>query len=446
MPEVLLARITCPNCRNQFQTPVEQVLDVRADPGAKSRLLNGLVNMAVCPHCGMYGPLDVPFLYHDPDKELALVYMPMEAGRDDLERQQAIGKFTSMAMNDLPPEERKAYLLQPQVFLTLERLVDQVLEADGITPEMVAEQKARAELLQRMLDTTSDEALEAMVKENDEAIDADFLQMLAMNLEMAQSLGQDANVRLLLTLRDKLLDLSSRGQEIKARGEMVNALRAEPTRDKLLELIIQAPDKQARELLLIFGRPLLDYLFFQSLTSRIESAPDESERERLIELRSEVLDVRDRLDRETRALYEERSALLRDLLLSDNPEALARQRFQELDPAFFDVLTANLEEAQNAGDRESLRALLAIQGLSLRLMEERLPPEIRLINRLMTAGDDAEVEQMLQENRDLVTEELVRFIEKAEADTREEGTLEAADRLALVLRKAKGMVMETSPA
>ena len=91
MSRVLLARVTCPGCQNQFQTPVEQVLDVRADPSAKVRMLNGLVNATICPHCGMRGALNLPFLYHDPDKELALVYMPMGAGRDDLERQQAIG-------------------------------------------------------------------------------------------------------------------------------------------------------------------------------------------------------------------------------------------------------------------------------------------------------------------------------------------------------------------
>jgi hypothetical protein len=444
MPQVLLARVTCPGCHNQFQAPVEQVLDVRADPDAKMRVLNGLVNVAVCPHCGTRGALNLPFLYHDPDKELALVHMPMEAGRDDLERQQSIGKLTSAVMESLPPEERKAYLLQPQVFLTLETLVNKILEADGVTPEMIEAQKAKAALLQRMLEATSDEVLEAMIKENDAAIDAGFLRTLTMNLEIAQFSGQAASAQQLLALRDKLLELSSAGRSIKARGEMLEALRTEPTREKLLDLIIRAPDEQTRELLVTFGRPLLDYLFFQALTSRIESAPDEGERERLTALRTEVLAVRDRLDEETRALYEERSALLRDLLLSDDPEALARRRFPELDQAFSNVLAANLEDARAAGDKEATEALQAIWALVLRLMEETLPPEVRLFNLLMAAEEDAEVEELLQENRDLVTERMVKFMEEAEARIREEGALEAAERLALVLEKAKGMVAETT--
>jgi hypothetical protein len=440
MSQVLLARVTCPNCQGQIQAPVEQIIDVRKDPNAKMRVLNGLVNVTVCPQCGMSGGLNLPFLYHDPDKELALVYMPMDVGRDNVEQQRLIGNLTSTVMNDLPPEERKAYLLQPQTFLTLENLVNKILEADGVTPEMIAEQKAKGELLQRMLDASSEDVLEAMIKANDETIDVDLLRMLAMNLEVARSSGQDVDVQRLLALRSKLLDLSSVGQEVKAREEIIEALRAEPTRDKLVELLIQAPDEQTRQMLVAFGRPLMDYLFFQSLTSHIDSATDKGEKKRLTALRTEVLEIRDRLDEETRALYEERSALLRDLLLSEDPEALARQRFQEMDQIFFNLLATNLDEARSAGDSEAVKALEAVWGLVLQLVEETLPPEVRLFNRLMVADDDAQVEQLLQENRDLVTEGLIRFMEDAKVSMQEEGEEENVERLTQVLEKVRGMV------
>jgi len=442
MPQVLLARVTCPNCRNPFQSPVEQLLDVRADPGAKMRVLNGLVNVATCPHCGMRGVLSLPFFYHDADKELALVYMPMEVGRDDFERQQAIGKLTSAVMDSLPSEERKGYLLQPQIFLTLENLANKILEADGVTPEMIKEQKARVELLQRMLDIASDEALEVMIKENDASIDASFFRLLGLNLEMAQAAGRAADVQQILALQNRLLELSSEGQVVKARSEMLEALRAQPTRETLLDLLIRAPDESTRGLLVTFGRPLLDYLFFQSLTSRIESAPDKGEQERLLALREEVLTIRDRLNEEARALYEARAGLLRDLLLSDDPETLARRRSLELDEAFFNVLATNLEKARAAGDEQAIRSLQSIWDLILRLTEEVIPPELRLVNRLVAAESDAEVERLLQENRDLVTESLVQFMEDVEASMREKGALEAAERLASVLEKVRGWMIE----
>jgi len=363
MPQVLLARVNCPSCGQQFQTPVEQIMDVRADPSAKMRVLNGLVNVAACPQCGMRGALGLSFLYHDPDKELALVYMPMEAGRDNLERQQAIGRLTSVVME----------------------------------------------------------------------------RMLTMNLELAQATGQAADVPRLLAVRDKLIELSREGRAAQARTEMLEALRTEPTREKLLELLVQAPDEPTRELLIVFGRPLLDYGFFQSLTSRIESAADDDERKQLTALRTEVLDIRDRIDRETRALYEERSALLRDLLLSDDLEALVRRRASELDQAFFNVLAANMEEARAARNEEALSSLQAIWGLLLQMREETLPPEVQLLNRLMAAEDDADIENLLQGNRDLVDERLIQLVEGMEARTREEDQVETADRLALVLEKAKNI-------
>jgi hypothetical protein len=125
-----LTTVTCPNCHNAFQAPIQQIIDAQADPEAKSRLLSGRVNFVVCPHCGFQGALNLPFLYHDADLELALIYMPMELGKTDVERQKAIGDLTQRVMRQLPPEQRKGYLLTPRTFLSQQTLVDALLEKD----------------------------------------------------------------------------------------------------------------------------------------------------------------------------------------------------------------------------------------------------------------------------------------------------------------------------
>ena len=454
MPPVMVARVTCPNCQNQFQTPIEQVLDVRADPSAKVRVMNGSVNMAVCPNCHTGGMLNLPFFYHDPDEELALVYMPMEMGQDNIQREKAIGEFTRAVMDDLPPEERKGYLLQPQVLLTMENLINKILEADGITPEMIEQQKAKADLLGRMLETTSDEALEAMIKENDDAIDDDVFRLLEMNLEMAQTAGQAATTQKFLALREKLLELSTAGQAIKAHSEIIDALRAEPTREKLLELLVETSDEGAREVLITLGRPLLDYSFFQALTSQIEAASEKAEKKRLTALRAQILEVRDRLNEEAHALYAERAALLRDLLLSSDPENLARRRFAELDEVFFNVLASNLEEARQEKNEKAVEELQGLWALVLRLTEERLPPAVRLFNHLMSVENEAEIDELLQRNRALVTERFVQFLESAkEQIQQEQASDEASDaaareeaeetlaRLEVVLTKARATML-----
>jgi hypothetical protein len=444
MPQTLVARITCPNCRTSFQTPVEQVLDVRADPSAKERVINGLANVAICPQCRMGGPLDMPFFYHDPDKELALVYMPIGAGQDDLQRQKAIGDLTRSVMDSLPTEERKAYLLQPQVFLSMENLVNKVLEVEGITPEMIEEQRAKANLLGRMVEAESDEVLEAMIKENDDAIDASFFQILTTNLELVQAAGRSDEEQKLAALRGKLLELSSTGQTIKARTEVLAALRKDPTREKLLELLVETSDEATRGVLIVFGRPLVDYVFFQKLTSRIEATTDAKEKKRLTALRKEILEVRDRMEESARAVLEERAGLLRDLMLSSDPENLARRRLAEFDEVFLTVLTGEMQEAQESGDEEAIKALQSVYELVLRLTEETLPPAVRLLNRLMAVEDEADIDKLLEKNRPLVTPQFVAMLEQAQTSVQEdeEASAEAAKRLALVAAKAKALVCE----
>jgi len=383
------------------------------------------------------GSLGLPFLYHDSKQELALIYMPMQAGRDNEDRQRMIGKLTRAAMDELPSEERKAYLLDPQVFLAMENLTKEILKADGVTEEMIEKQKAKAELLQRMFEATSDEALETMIKANDEAIDPSFFYLLNSNLERIQGSGLDDEVEKLQTLRNKLLELSSVGREIKERNELVEELRENPDRDTLLDLLVRAPDGEARELLISFGRPLLDYLFFQHLTSKIESASDAEEKEHLTSLRKDILDIRDRLDEQVRAIYEARGELLHDLLTSDEPEELIRQKADQVDEIFLDILGTNLQEAQKEGNKPAVESLQSIWGLVEDLMEESLPPGLRVFNRLMKAEDETEIERLLDENPVFVSEGMAQSLEQAEAEARQEDP-ETADQIALILEKMRG--------
>jgi hypothetical protein len=435
----MVAGVTCPRCQGQFQARVESVVDVKKDPSAKARVMNGAVNLATCPQCGSRVMLQLPFLYHDPDKELALIYAPMAAGQDEAARQKAIGQLTKTAMDSLPPAERKGYLLQPQEFLTLDNLIKRVLEAEGITEEVIADQREKAELLQKMADEEDAEALDRLIKENDEGIDPIFLRMLAMSMEVARANGRREELDRLLQIQERVLQLSTEGQAAARRAEMVEQLRQEPKGEKLLELLIEAPDEAARSVLVSFGLPLVDYAFFSVLTSRIDSAADEKEKKRLTELRSEVLHIRDQIESETRALLQQRAALLRDLMLSDDPAELARRRIAELDDAFFQVVAANMEEARTGGDEKALQALQAIWALALGLLEQTLPPAVRLFNRLV-AAEEEDVVKLLEKNQRLVTPEFVGFLEQAEQDIREDGSEEAADHLAMVLAKARERV------
>jgi hypothetical protein len=406
---------------------VQRILDVGSDPNSKSRLLSGLVNVAVCPQCKTQGSLNLPFLYHDAEKELALVYMPLSPSGGDLERQQAIGKLTSELMDSLPTEQRKGYLLQPHVYLTMETLIKRVLEADGVTEEMLQEQQDKADLLQRLIDASSDSVLEAMIKENDDKIDATVLRLLSYNLQLMQSAGQFENSQKLVALQAKLLEQSSAGRKARARAEVLQVFRDEPTRDKLLELLVEAPDSETREVLVTSGISLLDYAFFQALSTRINTTEDEDEKKRLTELRKEVLEIRDEIEAAVRAEQEARAALLRDLLLSSDPEALARQRFAEIDEIFLSVLASSLRDARAAGSEEAIQGLTRIEQIITRLIAESIPPEIQLFNQLMAIEEPDEIELKVRENLKLVDQRMVRFLEKVLEDI-DEGDENAEER------------------
>jgi len=366
--------------------------------------------------------------------------MPMDANRDNMQRQAAIGQITRAVMDSLPVEERKGYLLTPQIFMTMDNLVKKVLDEDGVTPEMISGQRSRAQLIQRMLDASSDEVLDTIIQENTEIIDDDLFRLLSMNLNMVQSRGDEVNEQKMVAVRDKLMEVTEKGRVLKERVDLLEALQEEQTREKLLELLIEAQDEITRQALITIGRPLVDYSFFVGLTSQIDATEDPDEQERLKGLRQEVLDVRDKLDQATQAVYQSRSELLRDLLMSENTAKLARRRFRELDEIFMNVLATNLEEAQKVKNEQAIKALQGLWRLILRLVDEATPPQLKFFSQLMGAEDEAAVDKVLEENKKLVNDRLLEAMEQAVESIGAEGSAEEVGRMQLALGKARSIV------
>lgn len=435
----LLARVTCPNCRTSFGIPIEQVLDVEMDPSAKARLLAGQVNLAICPACGFASILEIPFIYHDPRKELALVYMPMAAGRTDMERQQAIGALSRAVMSTMPQEQRKSYLLNPQVFLSYESLVNRVLEADGVTPEMIQAQRDRADLLKRLLEASTSEERMALIRENEAMLDENFFRILSLNLEQADALGRGEAFQRLMEVRALLLEQTAVGRKLAARSRALQALQAEPTREKLLELLVETEDLATRAILVTLGQPLVDYLFFQKLTHRIESETDEERRKRLEALREEVMGIREQIRAQAREEVQAKRRLLQDLLVSEQPELLARRRLVEMDDLFLNILASEIESAREAGDQETLSRLQGIWMLVMEILQEQVPPELLLMTQLLEAPDEKTMRQILEANSQMLTREFLALLEQMEQDLRGRGEEEVAQKAARALELARTM-------
>jgi hypothetical protein len=435
-----ISKVTCPNCQQAFGAQVEQILDVEIDPSAKARVLSAQVNMVVCPHCQSAGVLSVPFLYHDPSSELALVFMPMETGGTEVARQQMIGALSRAVMSQLPPEQKKGYLISPEVFLTYESLVNRILDVEGVTPEMLEDQRARADLLRDLLGAEEADDRSPIIEENKGLLDDEFFEILHINLGQAESVGYQELVERLSDLRTRLFEVTPTGQRLSRRTKAIEALREEPTRERLVQLLVDADDETTREALIIIGQTLLDYAFFQGLTQRIDQAADGAERERLGDLRSEVMDVRQRLQEQAQKVVEARGGLLRDLTLTEQPELLLRRRVADLDEIFFSILGAEIERAESSGNTAVAERLKQIWQMTVDLIRQSVPPELLLLTKIMEAAETGDPTKLVEENREVVSAGFVELLKQTEIDMRERGSDEIADRVSEALAVAQGMV------
>ena len=434
--------IQCPFCRAQITVPLRQIVDVTEEPQLKWALLSGQLNAFVCPACHNRAALATPFLYHDADKELAFVFLPMETGLKDVDQQRVIGQLTKSLMSKLPPEKRKAYLITPKQFFALQSLLDAVLEADGITKEMLAAQEAKLQLLQQMLDTTDAEAQRKLIQEHDADVDQAFFQMLSLALMSSQTDRASQESRQIMALRDNLFELTTLGKQLKVRQAALDAFQAKPDRDTLLAQLVQSPDAETREMLLTFGRPLLDYPFFQALTAKIEAANaagNKAEGDRLIELRREILTTREKLDAAAKAALDQRAALLRELMIAEKLDEAVRAHLEELDDAFFGILDANMQAAEQANQQATVDRLQAVADAISRVIAANQPPEIRFLNALLSVQYPEETRKVLEANRRALSPQLLDWMQGVAKDLKQNGRADAAEHLLQVLEQAKEM-------
>lgn len=75
--------VTCPHCQHEQSVRIWQSLNVSLDKSAKKDLFEGKINLLVCEKCGQKTFIPVPFLYHDPDRQIAVQYYPAGVIRDE---------------------------------------------------------------------------------------------------------------------------------------------------------------------------------------------------------------------------------------------------------------------------------------------------------------------------------------------------------------------------
>ena len=402
-------QIACPRCRQPVVAQIEQLFDVTADPGAKQRLLGGVSNYAVCRNCGYNGPLATPIVYHDNEKELLLTYFPSELGMPVNDQEKMIGPLISQVTNHLQPEKRKGYLLRPQNFLTYQSLIERVLGADGITPEMLQAQQKRVSLLERLLTAATPEARLEIIKQNPALLDAEFFAIFTRLLENASASGQEQTIQQMSAIQTQLLaesdygrKLASQNNEIQEAIKILQAAGKGLDREKLLDILIDAPNDDRVNAFVSLTRPGLDYQFFQSLTARVEARTGE-ERAKLESLREKLLDLTRLMDQRAEEEYKHAGALLNTLLSSSDIQKATAEHIEEIGDVFVQVLNRALQEAEKKKDTDQMAKLQQI--VSVLQQASTPPPELALLEELLAAPDDAALNQLLEQHSSDITPE-----------------------------------------
>lgn len=406
-------QISCPNCRQRIPAEIEQLYDMDTNPQAKQMLLSGQINIIQCPLCGFSGSAATPIVYHDSSKELLLTFVPGELGlpRDEQERQ--LGALINRVMNSLPQEKRKAYLLRPQAVLTLQGLIERILEGDGITREMIQAQQNKLRLLQRLL-PASDEVVEEIVKQEGSLIDAEFFALMTNLGESALAAGDRESAVRISELQQKLLPITEYGRQLQEQSKEVeaamNELRALGnglTREKLLDLIIAAPTETRLGTYVSLTRSGLDYTFFELLSARINAAQG-AEQERLKKIRETILEITKEIDQQTEARRLHAKQNLEALLQAPDIAQATANNLEAIDDYFVQILNTELEAARANGNLERSAKLNQILQV---LQEAATPPEVQVISELLEIEDETALRQHLQQHPELITPDLLSMLE-----------------------------------
>lgn len=408
MPKVMQTTIQCSQCRQPVRATVQSLVDASQDPQAKVTLLAGRLNVTQCPTCGAPNSILTPLLYHDGTKELLISYVPMELGLSKDAQEKAIGDLMRELTSSLPQGTFKAYMLQPRQALTMQGLVEQILQADGVTPEMLEAQRARVRLVE-MLINASPEALPDLVRQHDAEIDGVFLNTMTMVIQQFAAEGRVQAAERVAEIQNRVVELSTFGKELLEQSrlqeavvaevaEAINALGQGANRSDFRNLAIRfASDDQRLQALVGLARPAFDYTFFQEFTAFIAQSPA-AERDALTALRERLTRLTAMVDQQAQMELQEAVALLRELMSSPDPDTFIQENLPLFDTTFMQVLSLNVQEAQKRGDLAASARLKEIYNRVISALQANMPPELRFINDLLGAPSDAEARALLDQH------------------------------------------------
>ncbi|MFZ1756994.1 MAG: CpXC domain-containing protein [Caldilineaceae bacterium] len=436
-------QVQCPSCGTPFTAPVFSIVDLGANPELREPLLGGQINAAICQNCGAGGALSAPLMVHDPANEFLGVLVPRQAQLQDMQVQQVIGEMSKALMGRLSSEQRRGYMLNPKQFFDWDSFLETLWGFEGVTPEMLRTQREQSELITSLVRLAPDvKAMKMVADRRKKLIDRDFFALLGQVVNALGQQGQQEVLDAITQLRTYLLDTTEAGSAVKATEEILRqaVARLSPTmsRDDFLDLLLEYWDgsedgESIAVSLLTVARGLADYQFLMTLTERIDATDDPEVRGPLISLRELVVEISQQSQQSQaqsqEAMLQQVQAFLQEVLQSPNPDELLREKSDQLNEMFLAVLASNIQQAEEKKATFAVKRLRAIYDSAMEILQGNLPPDLRLLNQLVSLKDESEVRRLLQENRSLLSKEFVEGLRGLEERFRSENNTELAARI-----------------
>jgi hypothetical protein len=423
---------------------IHQVIDAGRQPQLKEMLLSGQLNFAVCPNCGAGGRVATPLLYHDPEHEMFLVHVPQELNLDQVRREELIGRMVKQVMDQTPAEQRRGYMLQPQTILTMQSFLEKVLETEGITPEMLARQQKQAELV-NTLATASPDVVDYLLKERGKEIDETFFAILRSQIDALSQSNDPNQVVPFLNLQAKLMATTEVGRTLERRQMALHAFGRDAQKagglspELLLKhVLLNRDDMGVVNILAINGQAAMNYDFFTQLTGEIEKLEKEkktAEAKQLSQVRDNLLDTQKAMREASETVLKNAQKVLDDLLAADDLESALMQNANRIDDAFMHVLSARLAHAEQTGNKVQKDKLRSIEQFIMSLAQSDVPPELDLLNELVSAATAEDRAQIMAANSEMMSEDLVELVEALRGQAETSNQKDLSERLALIGRE-----------
>lgn len=442
--------INCPNCGTPYNMEVYQVIDVGRQPQLKQYLLSGQLNVAVCPNCGAAGRISMPLLYHDPAHELFMVHVPQELNLSHTQREEMVGRLVQQAMNETPAEQRRGYMFQPQTMLTMDSFLEKVLETEGITPEMIARQRKQAELLRTLMTADSD-VQDYLIRERGRELDENFFALLQSQVEAAYQMNDNSQLIPLINLQAKLMTETDVGRELEKRQVALRRLGKEAQKEGglspallLKHVLANQEDEELVQGLALAGQAAMNYEFFTQLSNEIDRQQKKKDQEgvaRLTRIRDGLLALQEEIRQESQRMMQAAKQTLDALLAAEDKRAAVRANLPHIDDTIARLLMAEMARAEQSGRMDDVRKLQELQSIIVQEMNPDTPPEVLLLNELLTAESEDERRQLLDNNRDLLTEDFLTVLEMIQEQVRQGGASGNSAELVEQLDQVKAMVV-----